>query len=69
MSEYIIKAEEFLQSMKPFYDYWNMQLAWTQFVDDLKMSDVITDKQRDNWGNPCRPETFKRFNQKFTGNF
>ena len=59
----------FCETNKPFHDYQNMQLAWSQFVDDLKMSDVITDKQRDNWGNPCTPKTFKRFNQKFTGNF
>lgn len=59
----------FCETNTPFNDYWAMQLAWTQFVDDLKMSDVITDKQRDNWGNPCSPATFKRFNQKFTGNF
>ena len=59
----------FHESNKPFYDYWAMQLAWSQFVDDLEMSDVITDKQRDNWGNPCTPKTFKQFNQKFTGNF
>lgn len=57
----------FTESNKPFFDYSSMQLAWTQFVDDLKMSDVITDKQRDNWGNPCTPQTFKRFNKKFKG--
>lgn len=43
-----------------------MQLAWTQFIDDLKMSDAITEKQRDNRGNPCTPETFKKFNYKFS---
>lgn len=57
----------FTEVNKPFSDYWSMQLAWTQHIDDLKMSDAITEKQRDNWGNPCTPETFKRFNKKFKG--
>ena len=25
--------------------------------------------ESNKWDNPCTPETFKRFNQKFTGNF
>ncbi len=55
----------FLESNKPFHDYWSMQLAWSQFVDDLEMSDAISMKQQANWDNPCTPETFKRFNKKF----
>lgn len=57
----------FAEVNKPFHDYWSMQLAWTQFIDDLKMSDAITEKQRNNWDKPCTPETFKRFNQKWYG--
>lgn len=57
----------FAETNKPFNDYWEMQLAWTQFIDNLKMSDAITEKQRNNWGNPCTPETFKNFNKKFKG--
>lgn len=57
----------FCEVNKPFNDYWAMQLAWTQFVDDLEMSDAISMKQQASWGNPCTPETFKRFNKKFKG--
>lgn len=56
----------FVEVNEPFSNYWSMQLAWTQFIDDLKMSDAITEKQRDNSGNPCTPETFKKFNYKFS---
>lgn len=57
----------FCEVNKPFIDYWAMQLAWSQFVDDLEMSDAISMKQQANWVNPCTPETFKRFNKKFRG--
>ena len=60
-------VEYFVSVNKPFHDYWAMMLAWEQFIDDLKMSDSITERQRDNWENPCTPETFKRFNNKWYG--
>lgn len=28
---------------------------------------TITSRQFHIWGNPCTPETFKRFNKKFKG--
>lgn len=34
------------------YDYWTIQLMWTEFVDDLCKSGEITQKQFDNWSTP-----------------
>ena len=28
---------------------------------------MITERQRQNWGNPCTPETFKKWNNKWYG--
>lgn len=60
--------KEFTTFNKPFREYWEMQLAWTIFLDSLKADKRITQRQRDCvWGNPCTPETFKTFNRKFKG--
>lgn len=47
-----------------FNDYWEMQQAWEAFKDGLARDGEITQKQSDNWGNPCTPETFKKWNGK-----
>lgn len=59
----------FLEVNNPFCDYYAMQLAWQLYIDDLCMSDAITQRQRENWTNPCTPRGFKKFNKKFTGGF
>ena len=45
-----------------FNDYWEMQQAWEAFKDGLARDGEITQKQFDNWGNPCTPETFNKWN-------
>lgn len=57
----------FLCANRPFSDYWEMQLAWSCYVDGLHRDGMITDRQARTWDNPCTPETFKRFNKKFEG--
>lgn len=59
--------KDFLSLHFPFNDYWCMQYAWNCFIDGLCKDKVITQKQFQNWGNPCTPETFKKFNKKFKG--
>ena len=34
------------------YDYWTIQLMWTEFVDELCKGGRITQKQFDNWSTP-----------------
>ena len=34
------------------YDYWTIQLMWTEFVDGLCREGRITQKQFDNWSCP-----------------
>ena len=41
-----------------------MQQAWEAFKDGLTRDGEITQRQSDNWGNPCTPETFERWNGK-----
>lgn len=57
----------FLNTHRPFNDYWEMQLTWEIVIDNLCKDKEITQKQRDNFGNPCSPDTFKNFNKKFKG--
>lgn len=57
----------FTEQNEPFNDYWEMQLQWATWIDLLCKNKVITQRQYNNWGNPCTPETFKRFNRKFKG--
>lgn len=59
----------FLNWNSPFSDYWSMQLAWEIYKDNLNREGTITMKQFNNWDNPCTPETFKRFNKRFKGEF
>lgn len=44
-------------------DYWAMQQDWEVYVDELARDGSISERQRDTWGNPCTPETFKRWNK------
>lgn len=48
-------------------DYWSMQLDWSAFVDGLCRDGEITQRQFDNWGNPCSPETFGRWQRRMFG--
>lgn len=50
-----------------FSDYWSMQEAWSDFVDAMASNGDITERQRMIWGNPCTPETFKRWNNRNFG--
>ena len=60
-------VECFANYNEPFEDYWSMQQAWAFYVDNLCRQGSITIKQSNNWGNPCTPETFKRWSNKWYG--
>ena len=60
-------VEDFAKQYNPFNDYWEMQLAWVSYLDYLLVTETITKHQRENWVNPCTPETFKRWNNKWYG--
>lgn len=60
-------VKDFMTINKPFGDYWSMQSAWACYTDALCKDGVITSRQWERWDNPCTPETFKRFNQKWYG--
>ena len=60
-------VETFASIHNGFSDYWSMQFAWSCFTDGLCKDRVITQKQWQNWGNPCTPDTFKRWNNKWYG--
>ena len=55
----------FLDIHESFNDYWEMQFAWIVFTDGLCKDKTITQRQFENWGNPCTLEGFKRFNKRF----
>lgn len=57
----------FVNNNERFSDYWSMQLAWTCHMDWLFSEHMITERQRQNWSNPCTPETFKRWSNKWYG--
>ena len=44
-------------------DYYEMQQDWEAYKDGLERDGVITEKSRSTWGNPCTPESFKRWNK------
>lgn len=50
-----------------FNDYYEMQLAWSFFTDGLARDNLITSKQRENWDNPCKVDTFTRWHKKNFG--
>ena len=50
-----------------YSDYWELKFDWSCYKDCLARDNQITERQRTNWGNPCTPETFKRFMQKWFG--
>ena len=60
-------VEDFVSRSNGFNNYGEMQLSWSAFTDSLARDKQITEKQRCNWGNPCTPETFKRWNNKWYG--
>ena len=60
-------VRDFVNSSPCFTDYWSMQLAWSCFTDNLAMDNQITERQRCNWSNPCTPETFKKWSNKWYG--
>ena len=60
-------VREFVNMYNRFSDYYSMQLAWTCYTNCLAMDKLITEKQRSNWSNPCTPETFKRWSNKWYG--
>ena len=44
-------------------DYYEMQQDWESYKDGLERDGMISEKTRSTWGNPCTPETFKRWNK------
>lgn len=44
-------------------DYYEMQQDWESYKDGLERDGLISEKTRSTWGNPCTPETFKRWNK------
>ncbi|MBO7731886.1 MAG: hypothetical protein J6S67_05020 [Methanobrevibacter sp.] len=58
---------DFINVSDSFNDYWEMQFAWSCYIDGLNRDGQITDKQLNNWGNPCTVRSFKRFNKGFKG--
>lgn len=60
-------VKQFAEENEPFGDYWSMQFAWSCFTDYLARDRQITERQRCNWDNPCTPETFKRWSNKWYG--
>ena len=60
-------VEDFVNIYNRFSDYWQMQLCWASYVTALRCNNIITEHQCQNWGNPCTPETFKRWCNKWYG--
>lgn len=60
-------VKDFVNIHFRFTDYWQMQLSWSIYVDFLAKNNDITERQRCSWGNPCTPETFKRWCNKWYG--
>lgn len=44
-----------------------MQFSWECYKDSLNRDGLITDRQRDHWGNPCTPEGFSKWQQRHFG--
>lgn len=44
-------------------DYYEMQQDWESYKDGLERDGLISEKTRSTWGNPCTPETFKRWDK------
>lgn len=49
-------VEDFKETYSDLYerqvDYWTAQLAWSNYVDNLRKDGFITEKQWNNWGTP-----------------
>ena len=45
-------------------DYWEMQQDWAAYIDGLCRDGSITQRQYDNFSNPCTPETFDRWQKR-----
>lgn len=56
--------EMFIEVSRPYNDYYEMQLAWSCFVDGLCRDKTITLHQYNNWSTPCTVKSFQRFNNK-----
>lgn len=48
-----------------FRSYESMLADWRDFVGNLYMSDVITERQRDSLAEPCKEKGFEKFNERF----
>lgn len=65
----VISGLTFRQAVQDFKaaghwsDYYEMQQDWESYKDGLERDGVISEKTRSTWGNPCTPETFKRWNK------
>lgn len=57
------EAVKDFKSAGKWSDYWEMQQDWEAYKDGLERDGVITEKSRSSWGNPCTPESFKRWNK------
>ena len=54
----------FIEHSRPYNDYYEMQFAWSCFVDSLYMDKTITLRQYNNWTKPCTVKSFQKFNDK-----
>lgn len=59
--------KNFVKDHDRFSDYWSMQFAWQVYIDTLCKCHAITQRQYETWGNPCTPETFKRWSNRWYG--
>lgn len=51
-----------------FDSYKSMMIDWKDFVENLYMSDAITEKQKDSLAGPCTEKDFEKFNERFESN-
>lgn len=51
-----------------FHSYASMMIDWKDFVENLYMSDAITEKQKDSLAGPCAEKDFEKFNERFESN-
>lgn len=56
--------KSFISVTSKWNDYWEMQLNWECYIDGLARDGQITEKQRNNWGNPTTPEKFRNWNSR-----
>lgn len=56
------------RKMGRFGSYESMMIDWKDFIENLYMSDAITEKQRDSLTEPCTETGFEKFNERFESN-